>query len=66
MRLDHLLSKEKENFKELTVFRSSRGSSKEFLQVEVVLLFSHQGMMAETSGADALMGDTRSHPEHDG
>ena len=22
--------------------------------------------MTETSGADALMGDTRSHPEHDG
>ena len=58
MRLDHLLSKEEE--------------------VGVVLLSSCQGVMKrkhddeatkrnrEDSGDDALMGHTRSHPEHDG
>ena len=47
MRLDHLLSKEKE-------------------EVRVVMLLSFQGKAKEFAGGDALMGNTRTHPEHDG
>ena len=31
-----------------------------------VSLLSYQGKDKKTSGGDALGGDTRSHPEHDG
>ena len=34
-------------------------------EVRVVLLFDCQGAI-ENFGGDALRGDTRSHPEHDG
>ena len=35
-------------------------------EVRVVLLFSCEGHNEEDSGGEALRGDTRSHPEHDG
>ena len=50
MRLDHLLSKEEE-----------------VEDRRCVLLLSYQGKLNNNiSGADAVGGHTRSHPEHDG
>ena len=52
MRLDHLLSKEEE----VRVLDT----------VESLILAECQERAKEISGADALMGNTRTHPEHDG
>ena len=35
-------------------------------EVEIELLLSCQETVKEDSGGDALRGNTRSHPEHDG
>ena len=52
MRLDHLLSREEE----VRVLST----------VESLILAGKPRKRAEISGADALMGNTRTHPEHDG
>ena len=54
MRLDHLLSKEKSKGC-INVLVSKRVHRK-----------AHEQLHKEISGGDALMGHTRSHPEHDG
>ena len=55
MRLDHLLSKEEVGVVSLLICQEAdhdaQGASKK---------------RSEDSGGDALMGDTRTHPEHDG
>ena len=60
MRLDHLLSKDEEVGVLDTVecFMKGAGRTEESV--------SAQFMVHEASGADALKGHTRSHPEHDG
>ena len=57
MRLDHLLSK-----------RLSRRKLKDrkFKHRRFVSLFSFQKKLNNFSGDDALRGNTRLHPEHDG
>ena len=52
MRLDHLLSKEEK----------SRG----WIAVECSRKLGYRKLNKEISGGDALRGNTRTHPEHDG
>ena len=58
MRLDHLLSKRKS--KGWIAVDLSRGKSKKETETE------ETETEHKTSGVDALMGNTRTHPEHDG
>ena len=60
MRLDHLLSREEE----VGVFDTVECFMKRAERTEESA--SAQFMVHKTSGADALKGHTRSHPEHDG
>ena len=60
MRLDHLLSKEKVGAVPLLSHQGTDGGSKRG---------ACKGLAAcpkKISGGDALMGNTRTHPEHDG
>ena len=55
MRLDHLLSKEKEEVG-VALLSSCQGAAKE----------EQRKRATNLSGGDTPGGDTRSHPEHDG
>ena len=60
MRLDHLLSKEKEQSLSSGAIQLKRKKSREMsFTVELP-------MVTDVSGGDASGGHTRSHPEHDG
>ena len=60
MRLDHLLSKEKEQSLSSGTIQLKRKKSREMsFTVELP-------MVTDISGVDAFRGHTRSHPEHDG
>ena len=62
MRLDHLLSKEEEV---RVLYTVESLVSKERRKPEEKSNKKHSERQ-KISGADALRGDTRSHPEHDG
>ena len=59
MRLDHLLSKEEE----VRVARVLKGEKNMFF---FTTGFARADPANKFGGGDALMGNTRSHPEHDG
>ena len=62
MRLDHLLSKGREEVGVLDTVGSlmeCEGEERKFWSMK-------EKVKKENSGADALMGDTRTHAEHDG
>ena len=77
MRLDHLLSKDRSRESKCEAFRRAERGHELAKQVSrvrsrrsrepVALLLSSKGTYKRKDfGDDALRGDTRSHPEHDG
>ncbi len=61
MRLDHLLSKEEVGVVLLLICQGQRELSEEAVQYAAA-----KRTAKKNSSGDALMGHTRSHPEHDG
>ena len=61
MRLDHLLSKEKEVG--IVLLLSVQSKKK---RIKKLMKNQEAYLECKITGGDALRGDTRSHPEHDG
>ena len=68
MRLDHLLSKEEMLFPSVGTIQLKRKKEVRKSKVSYCLIMSVHEIKMNTKyfGGDALGGNTRSHPEHDG